>query len=59
MGESAISSSSKPIPCSNSNSNSNDNTSITYITSVGNAGSVNGSTIAEGAMWLGGYEWCQ
>jgi len=41
MGESAISSSSKPIPCSDSNSNSNDITSITNITSIGNAGLVN------------------
>jgi len=51
MGGSAIASSSQPVPCSNSNSNSNN---ITNIISVENAGLVNGSTIVEGAMPLGG-----
>ena len=47
----AIASSSQPVPCSNSNSNSND---ITNMTSVENTGLVDGSTIVEGAMSLGG-----
>jgi hypothetical protein len=47
----AIASSSKPVPCSNSNSNSND---ITNMTSVENPGLVDGSTIVEGVMLLGG-----
>jgi hypothetical protein len=47
----AIASSSQPGPCSNSNSNSNN---ITNMTSVENTGLVNGSTIVEGAMSLGG-----
>jgi len=51
MGGSAIASSSQPVPCSNSNSNSSD---ITNITSIGNTGSVDGSTIVEGAMSHGG-----
>jgi len=51
MGGSAIASSSQPIPCSDSNSNSND---ITNMTSVENTGLVDGSTIVEGAMSLGG-----
>jgi len=47
----AIASSGQPIPCSDSNSNTND---ITNITSVENTGLVDGSTIVEGAMSLGG-----
>jgi hypothetical protein len=47
----AIASSSQPVPCSNSNSNSND---ITNITSVDNTGLIDGSTIVQGAMLLGG-----
>jgi hypothetical protein len=47
----AIASSSQPVPCSDSNSNSND---ITNMTSVENTGLVDGSTIVEGAMSLGG-----
>jgi hypothetical protein len=49
----AIASSSQPVPCSNSNSNSNSN-DITNMTSVENTGLVDGSTIVEGAMSLGG-----
>jgi len=52
----AIVSSSQPVSCSNSNSNSNN---ITNMTSVKNTGLVDGSTIVEGAMSLGGWEWCQ
>ena len=51
MGGSAIASSSQPVPCSYSNSNSND---ITNMTSFENTGLVDGSTIVEGAMSLGG-----
>jgi len=51
MGWSAIAGSSQPVPCSNSNSNSND---ITIITSVEFMGLVDGRTIVEGAMSLGG-----
>jgi len=51
MGGSAITSSSQPIPCSNSNSNSDD---ITNMTSVENTGLIEGGTIVEGAMSLGG-----
>jgi len=51
MGGSAIASSTQPVPCSNSNSNSND---ITNITSIENTGLVDGSTIVEGAISLGG-----
>jgi len=47
----AIASSSQPISCSDSNSNSND---ITNMTSVENTGSVDESTIVEGAMSLRG-----
>jgi len=47
----AIASSSQPIHCRDSNSNSND---ITNMTSVENTGLVDGSTIVEGAMSLGG-----
>ena len=54
MGGSAIASRSQPIPCSNSNSKSNDITSIPKMTSIVNTGSVNGSTIVEGVMSLGG-----
>jgi len=55
MAESAVASSSQPIPCSNSNSNSNssDITSSTNMTSIGNTGYIDGSTIVEGAMSLG------
>jgi len=56
MGGSAIASSSPPIPCSDSNSNSNN---ITNITSIENTGLVNGTSIVEGAMLLGGSKWCQ
>jgi len=55
-GRSAIASSSQPVPSSIHNSNSND---ITNMTSVGNTGLVDGSMIVEGAMSLGGKEWCQ
>jgi len=51
MGGSAITRSSQPIPCSNSNSNSND---ITNMTSMENMGLVDGITIVECAMFLGG-----
>jgi len=51
MGGSAIASSSQAVPCSNSNSTSND---ITKITSIEITGLVGGSTIVEGAMFLGG-----
>jgi len=51
MGASAIASSSQPVPCSNSNSNSND---ITNMANVENTGSVDGGTILEGGMLLGG-----
>jgi len=51
MGGSAIASSSQPVPCSGSNSNSND---ITNMTSIENTGLVNGSTIVQAAMSLGG-----
>jgi hypothetical protein len=47
----AIASSSQPVPCSNSNSNSND---ITNMTSFEIMGLVDGSTIVEGVMSLGG-----
>jgi len=47
----AIASSSQPVPCSNSNSNSND---ITNITTIENTGLIDGRTIVEGAMSLGG-----
>jgi len=51
MGGSAIASSSQPVPCRDRNSNSND---ITNMTSIENTGLVDGSTIVEGAMSLGG-----
>jgi hypothetical protein len=51
IGGSAIGSSSQPIPCNDSNRNSND---ITNMPCVHNTGSLNGSTIVEGAMLLGG-----
>ena len=56
MGGSAIACSSQPNPCSHSNSNSND---ITNMTSIENTGLVDGSTIVEGTMSRGGYDWCQ
>jgi len=59
MGGPAIASSSQHVPCSNSNSIRNNITSITNMTSVENTGWVDGITIVEGAMSLGGYEWCQ
>jgi len=49
----AIASSSQPVPCSKNNSNSNSN-DITNMTSVENPGLVDGSTIVDGAMSLGG-----
>jgi len=54
MDGSAIASSSQPVPGSNGNNNSNNITNITNITSNENMGLVNGSTIGEGAMLLGG-----
>jgi len=51
MGWSAIASSSQPVPCINSNTNSNH---ITNNTRIENTGLVNGCTIVEGAMLLGG-----
>jgi len=51
MSGSAITSSSHPVPCSDSNGNSND---ITNITSVEITGLVDGRTIVEGAISLGG-----
>jgi hypothetical protein len=51
MGWSAIASSSQPVPCSNSNSNSN---AITNMTGIENTELLEGSTIVEGAMLLGG-----
>jgi len=54
MGGSAIAISSQPVPCSNSNSNTNDFTNITTITRLENMGLVDGSTIVESAMSLGG-----
>jgi hypothetical protein len=56
MGASGIASSSKPVPCSNSNSNGYN---ITNITSIANTGLVNGSTIVEDAMSLGGEKYYQ
>jgi len=53
IGGSAITISSKPVPCNNSNSKTNDMTSMTNITSVENMGLVDGSTIVVGAMSLG------
>jgi hypothetical protein len=47
----AIASSSQPVPCSDSNSKRNN---ITNMTSVENMGLVDGSTIVESAMSLGG-----
>jgi hypothetical protein len=47
----AIASSSQPVPCSKSKSNSND---ITNMTSIEKTGLVDGSTMVEGAMSLGG-----
>jgi hypothetical protein len=47
----AIASSTQPVPCSDSNRHSND---ITNMTSIENTELVDGSTIVEGAMWLGG-----
>jgi len=56
IGGSAIPSSSQSVSCSNTNSNSNSNniTNITNISSVVNPGLVNGSTIWQSAMSLGG-----
>jgi len=51
IGGSTIASSSQPVPCSNSNCNCND---ITNMTSIENTRLVDGSTIVEGAMSLGG-----
>jgi len=51
LGGSAITSSSQPVLCSNSNSKSND---ITHMASIENTGLVDGCTIVEGAMLLGG-----
>jgi len=51
MGGSAIASSSQPVPCRKSNSNSND---ISNKTSVDIMGLVDGSSIVESAMSLGG-----
>jgi len=51
IGGSTIASSSQPVPGSDSNCNGND---ITNITSIDNTGSVDGCTIVEGAMSLGG-----
>jgi hypothetical protein len=48
----AIASSSKPVPCCENNRYSND---ITYMGSVENTASVDGSTIVEGTMPLGGW----
>jgi len=59
MGGAAIPCSSLPIPCSDSNSNSNKITNITNINHIKNIEVVNGSMIVEGAMSLGGEEWCQ
>jgi len=52
----AVASGSQLVPCTDSNSNSND---LTNMTSIENTGLVDGSTIVERAMWLGGKEWCQ
>jgi len=54
MGGSAIADSCQPVCCSDGNSNY-----MTNITSVENRGSVNGSSIVDGAMSLGGAEWCE
>jgi len=51
---SAIASHCQPIHYSTCNSNSNDITSTTNMTSIQNMGLVDGSTIQEGAMSLGG-----
>jgi hypothetical protein len=51
MGGFAIASSSQAIPCSNSNSNNNN---ITNMSSVENTGLLDGSTIVDGLMSLGG-----
>jgi len=52
MGWSSIVGSSQPVPCSDSNGN--DITIISSTTSVENPGLVDGSTIVEGAMSVGG-----
>jgi len=56
VGGSSIANSSQPVPCSNSNSNSNSNdiTSISNMITIENTGLIDGSTIVEGAMSLGG-----
>jgi hypothetical protein len=51
MGGSPITSSSQPVPCGNCNSNCNNKTNMT---SMGNSRLVNGSTIVDSAMSLGG-----
>ena len=56
IGRTAIANSSQPVSCSNCNCNSNDMTSLTNMTSIGSMGLVNGSTIVEGAMLLGGKD---
>jgi hypothetical protein len=48
----AIASSSQPIPCSDSNNNNSND--ITNMTSIENTGFVDGNTMVEGAMSLGG-----
>jgi len=53
LGVSAIASSSQPIPCSNCNGND-----ITNITSIENTWLVDASTTVNGAMPLGGDQWC-
>jgi len=47
----AFTSSSQPVPCTNSNGNSDN---MTNMTSVENTGVVDGSTIGQGSMSLGG-----
>jgi len=59
IGGSAIASSSQPVPSTNSNCNSNIITIITNMTSVDNSGLLDGSTVVEGVMSLGGNQWCQ
>jgi hypothetical protein len=51
MGGSAMTSSRQPVPWSNSNSNINN---ITNMTSIENTDLVDGSTIVQGALLLGG-----
>jgi hypothetical protein len=52
MGESAVASSSQPVPYCDSNSNCNDTTSITSMTSIANLELVHRSMIVASGMWV-------